>query len=162
MRAMVVAMALVLAVSAGAAWNEGETIRQFSLQDQHGRPADVDDGVRLLLVSRDMKGGGFVKEALAEVDQAFLDARRAVYVADISGMPAVVSRLFAVPAMRKRGYRVLLDRDGSATRELATPEGKVAIVTLDRLRVVRVAHATSPREVRDALGENVPPQAEGR
>jgi hypothetical protein len=153
--AAVVAAVLLAGVPAGAAWTEGETIPRLALEDQHGRRGEVDERVRLLLFTREMRAGGIVKEALADADQALLEARRAVYVADISGMPAVVSRLFAVPAMRRRAYRVLLDRDGAATEGLPAVEGKVTVVALDRLRITRITHATSAAE----LGELLRPPA---
>lgn len=152
MRLTAVLAALLLASGTLAAgWVEGDTIRPVALEDQHGRRGEIDERVRVLLFTRDMGGGGVVKEALADADQAFLDARGVVYVADIGGMPAMISRLFALPAMRKRPYRVLVDRDGSATREFPRAEGKATVILLDRLRVMRVSYAASAAELKAAL-----------
>ena len=152
MRAAPVALALLVAALAGAEpYGVGTTLRPFALEDQHGDRIDVGEAVRILVVSRDMDAGDVVKTALGEADQAFLDRRGALYVADISRMPAMVSRLIAVPRMRKRPYRVLLDREGDVTRDLPSVEKKPTVLFLDRLRIVRVMHPATAADLRSAL-----------
>jgi hypothetical protein len=144
-------LALVAAVAWAGPYAVGETVRRFTALDQHGRQADVDERVRIVVVSRDMDAGSVVKQALADADQRWLDERRAVYVADVSGMPALVSRIIALPRMRRRAYRVLLDREGSLARDFPHLAGQATVVFLDALRVTRVAHAASPEELRALL-----------
>jgi len=97
-----------------------------------------------------MAAGDVVKAALGDTEQRVLDERGLVYVADISGMPAVISRMFAIPKMRKRPYRVLLDRDGAVVRDLPRVEGRPTLVALDRLRIVRIEHPASAEELKRA------------
>jgi hypothetical protein len=152
---MAVRASLVLCLVAVAAFAEplgvGSTLARRSLEDQHGKRAEIDEHVRVLVVTRDMEAGDLVKKALAEVEQKTLDERGVVYVADISRMPGLVSRLFAVPRLRERPYRVLLDRDGSLARELPYVEGKPAVVSLDALRITAVAHPATVDDVRAAV-----------
>lgn len=141
----------VLGASATERYGVGATLAQRSLEDQHGVRAEVDERVELLLVTRDMKAGDLVKKALDGIPQTRLDERHALYVADISGMPALVSRLFAVPRMRERAYRVLLDRDGSVARELPHVDGKPTLVSLAALRITAITHPATVDEVRQAV-----------
>lgn len=146
---------LLLAVLGAVARAEpvavGGTLVRLALEDQHGEPAAVDEGVRVLVLSRDMKAGDVVKQALADVDQHFLDQHGAVYVADISGMPALVSKMFALPRMRARRYRVVLDRDGVTTRDLPSEKARPTVLFLDRLRVTRIVHPATAAELKAAL-----------
>jgi hypothetical protein len=151
MRRRRLATLALLAALGGAALAADEAIEPFALEDQHGVRVEVGAAVRTILLTRDMDGGGIVREALAGLEQAYLDERRAVYVADVSGMPGVVSRLIALPRMRRRPYRVLVDRDGSVSRRLPHVAGKATAIFLDGLRIARVAHLGSPGEVRAAL-----------
>jgi hypothetical protein len=147
------ALLLVLAATLAAAepYAVGGTLRPFSLEDQHGEKAGVSERTRLLVLSRDMGAGDVVKGALADAEQRYLDERGAVYVADISGMPALVSRMIAVPRMRERKYRVLLDRDGAVGRDFPYVEKRPTVVALDQLRIVAVEHPATAAELRDAL-----------
>jgi hypothetical protein len=144
---------LVVTVVAGAQpVAVGSRLSPLKLQDQHDNAAEVGSVVRLLLFTRDMAGGTLVKDALAERDQHFLDACHAAYIADVSGMPSVVTRLMALPRMRKRPYRVLLDRDGELTASLPYVPDTATLLELEQLRVTRVAHLRTVDEVRTALG----------
>jgi hypothetical protein len=129
----------------------GGTLRPFSVEDQHGERVAVGEGLRVLLVSRDMDAGGIVKGALGDADQRFLDERGAAYVADISGMPALISRMFALPRLRERKYRVLVDRDGTIARDFPRVEKRPTLVALDGLRIVAIEHPASAGELREAL-----------
>jgi hypothetical protein len=149
-------VALLLALPAAA---EGpklvpDRLAAFELPDQHGSPQRVDGAVRVLLLSRDMDGGAVVRGALetkgAEAG-AFLSGLGAVYVADVSGMPGLVRRLFAVPRMRGRPYPVLLDTTGEATAALPAEPGRASVLWLEDLRPVRVELFDSPDALLAAL-----------
>ena len=129
----------------------GDRLTSFSLQDQHGVAHTVDGSTRLILFSRDMDGGKLLKEALSEAPEGFLEDRATVYLADISGMPKLVARLFALPSMRKRPYPVLLDRDGSTTEQLPDLEGHATLIFCQELEITRVEHVETPDAVRQAL-----------
>jgi hypothetical protein len=130
----------------------GDRLAPFELADQHGAPGKVDESVRLLLFAADMDAGDLVNQAL-EADPALTDlgARGAVFVSDIHRMPALVTRLFALPSMRRRPYRMLLDRGPGPTLRLPREEGKVSILVLDGLRIRSVAFAATPEAVAEAL-----------
>jgi hypothetical protein len=150
MRALIVL--LFAAFAHAEPYAVGSTLVPFALEDQHGKRAEIGAGVRLLMLTRDMDAGDLVKQALAATEQRVLDERHAVYVADISGMPALVSRFIAVPRMRERPYRVLLDRDRSTTRDVPSVKGKVTVLSLDALRVTGVDHLGSVEAVKGVLG----------
>jgi hypothetical protein len=158
----VVGLALLLLAGSAAAHESavGSTLEPFALDDQHGRTHRVDESVQLLLYSHDMSGGDLLKQALENVPEGYLDKRRALYVADISAMPRLVARFFAIPRLRKRAYPMLLDRDGAATAQLPGADGKATLIFLEHLRVTRLVFATTAEGVRNALGLPPPDEAE--
>ncbi|MDH0300910.1 MULTISPECIES: FAD/FMN-containing dehydrogenase [unclassified Pseudomonas] len=110
----------------------GEALAPWTLLDQHDQPYSLGPDTRILLVARDMDGAKLMKAALAERPKGYLEARHAAFVADIQRMPALISKLFAIPAMRDYSYRVLLDREGQVASRYAGAEGKVLWLTLDK------------------------------
>jgi hypothetical protein len=152
-RAPLLALAAILI--AGGAYAEpyvvGDEIAPFTLEDQHGKTRTVDASVKVILFSRDMDGGDVLKAGLADVEPGYLDGKNAVYVADISRMPRLVARMFAIPAMRDRPYAMLLDRDGKTTARLPAAEGQATLVFLDQLIVQRIANLTEAPAVRREL-----------
>lgn len=125
-------LALLLALLAGGAQalEQGERLAPWTLLDQYEKPYSLDNQLGLLLVARDMDGAKLVKAALDGKPKDFLEQRHAVFVADISRMPSVISKLFAVPAMQDYNYRVLLDRESRVAPRYEAPEGQVLVLTL--------------------------------
>ena len=131
-RVSILAIALSVAADANAEpLRAGARLPDLRLSDQHEVEATVGADDEFVIFSRDMDAGSLVKEALAEQGGATLAAAKAVYVTDITRMPALITRLFALPSMRKRDYRILLDRDGKATADFPSEEGKVTVMKLD-------------------------------
>lgn len=136
---------------------EGSVIAPLTLEDQHGVEQRVDATTRAVLLSRDMDGGAFVREALAEDGAAKLEKAGAVYVADVHRMPGPIRRWIAIPRMRDRGYPVLLDTEGDVTASLPSGEGKASWIRLESLRIVEVRLLGSTAEVEAALAGSIPP-----
>ena len=130
----------------------GDALAEISLQDQHQKDGAVDASTRILLFSRDMDGGKLLEEAFADTDEGFLAGDNAVYVSDISGMPSLVARLFAIPSMRKRPYAMLLDRSGDATQRIPDVDERATVIFLKSLTIERVEHVDSANGVRALLG----------
>jgi NADPH-dependent ferric siderophore reductase len=139
-------------VSADEPYEEGEQMAEIALEDQHGVTGAIDADTRQVLFTRDMDAGDVVKAALAQNGAALLAASGTVYVADISGMPSLVRHLFALPKMRKRGYSMLLDVDGEATRRIPGKSGSATLISLNGLKITSFRYLAETDELKAALG----------
>jgi hypothetical protein len=148
---LVLGLVLLAPLARSEPYAVGSTLEPFELADQHGELRKVDASRRLLLFTRDMQAGDVLKQALASDGKALLEGSGATYVADVSGMPALVLRMFALRKMRQRPYPMLLDRDGSTTSRLPAQPGKITLLLLDSLRVAELRYLTTADEVRGAL-----------
>ena len=131
----------------------GNWLPEFSLKDQFGEPGFVDASVRLILFSRDMEGGEILKAGLEGLPEGALSSAHIVYVSDISGMPRLVARMFALPKMRKRPYAMLLDRTGEWTALLPGTPGHATFIHLDQLRIEQIEELQSAEVVRQRIDE---------
>lgn len=129
----------------------GDTLKPFTLNDQHDQAFSLDAGTRVLLAAGDMDGAKLVKAAVAEQPKGYLEARHAVFVADIQRMPALISKLFAVPAMRDYNYRVVLDRDGQVVPQYEVGEAQVLVLQLDNGTLVSKQTFTDADALRKAI-----------
>ena len=153
MRAVISILVLAVASAAGAEpYVVGDRIEPFTLEDQYGESHTLDESVAIIAFSRDMDGGDLLKAALEDAPEGFLTGMNAVYVSDISGMPGLIARMFAIPSMRKRPYSLWLDRDGKATALLPDEEGKATLVYLSKLEITRIATLETSQEIRSQLG----------
>jgi len=133
----------------------GEKLAPWTLLDQHDQAYSFDTATHILLVAHDMDGAKLVKAALAEQPKGYLEARDAVFVADIQRMPALISKLFAIPAMRDYNYRVLLDREGRVASRYSGQDGQVQWLQL-REGVLVSQHSFADAAALKAALENAP------
>lgn len=121
----------------------GDTLQPFTITDQHGKPAQVDQATRLLMFSRDMTANKLAKAAFSQKPAQYLPDAHALYAIDVSGMPKFVTKTFAIPKMQKYVYRIFLDRDASVTTGLPAKKALVTLVHLDQLKVTAIDYAST-------------------
>jgi len=135
----------------GESFRPGTQMPAFTLEDQHGKKHEVNEQVRLILFCKEMKGNAIVSDALKKVSEDYLSKHSTFFVADTSGMPRLVARFVALPALRKRPYVVLLDPGPSVTRDFPSEKDKVTLLHLQNLKVKVIEFADNPKEVTKAI-----------
>lgn len=150
MRVLIVLLLGLMPVVAQAL-EVGERVAPWTLLDQFEQPYTLNNDTALVLVARSMDGGKLVKAALEGQPKGYLEARKGVFVADVQRMPALIAKLFAIPAMRDYSYRVLLDREGRVASRYPGAEGEVLMLSLDQGRVKALQAFSDAQKLREAL-----------
>jgi hypothetical protein len=133
----------VVAFAADTPLAPGATLQAFSIDDQHGKPGQVDEQTRVLMFSRDMTANKLAKAAFGAKPAQYLPEAHAMYLIDVSGMPSFVTKTFAIPKMQKYVYRIFLDREATKTTALPSQKKLVTVVHLDHLKVTSIEYAAS-------------------
>jgi hypothetical protein len=147
---------LLLMVLASLAMAQESPAIGWTLLDQFDKPYTANADLKVLLVAHDMAGSKLVKAALADRPQGYLESRSAAFVADISRMPAPISSLFAIPAMRDYSYRVLLDREPRVASRFPATADTVTWLQLEQGKVVASHSFDSADALRQALERGAP------
>lgn len=144
---------LMLPALAGAAELQvGDTTPALSLNDQYDKARTTLSARRFLLFSADKDGSNLADEVLDRQTGETLEPAGIVYVADISGMPSMVTKMFAMPKLRKRPYPVLLGRTAEDTRTLPRQAGRVTVIEMDGGSVTAIEFMGDANAVRVRLG----------
>lgn len=152
-RALFVLGALLFATAAAAApLAPGAAFPLLKLEDQHGKVLAVPAGTRVVLFAADKAASDLANALLAAQPDGVLDRLQAVYLADISAMPALVTRMFALPALRALPFRVGLARDGSLLADVPRQRGAVSVIRLAEGRVDQIEFASNDAQLGSALG----------
>jgi len=157
MRALCLAALLLPAVALAEPYAVGDTLPAARFDDQHGRTHILHDQVRVIVFSRDMEAGDVIKTALRDDGATLLTNAGAVYVADVSGMPGMIRRMFALPKMRQRAYPMLLDVDGATTARFPARPGQATVLVLEKLRITNAQYHPDAVGLRGALTALAPP-----
>jgi hypothetical protein len=161
--AMVLWVTLWIAVSATAApLAAGSAVPTMSLNDQHDKPVSVGPATRWVVFTAEKPVSDMVSAVLAAEPAGVADRLRLVYVADISGMPALVTRLFALPKLRELPFPIALVREPAQVAQVADvprTAGGATVLQLEGGRVIQVATARQAAELRALLGLPAKPAA---
>lgn len=144
-------LVLVASTAFAEPYAVGSTLPPIELPDQHGELRKLDESVRAIVFTRDMKAGDVAKAAVEKAGPDLFDRNSAVYIVDVKGMPSLVKMLFARPAMKRRPYRLLVDDVGDKTADIPGGATFPTVLVLDKLRVTGIENPTSVEALIAAL-----------
>jgi len=105
-------------------------IGSFDLKDQFEKKHTVNADVKTIIFSAEKETSAGLNEFLSSKEKGFLETNNAVFIADISGMPSIISYLFALPKMKKYNYNVLLIEEENDKR-FSKKEENLTVYTLE-------------------------------
>jgi len=86
-------------------------LSNFTLVDQFDKTHTVTSDTKTIIVSFEKGTGADINEFLSKKPEDFLQKNQAVFIANISGMPSIITSMFALPKMRKYKHNILLIYD---------------------------------------------------
>ncbi len=113
----------------------GQTINTIILNDQFGTTHNIDKMPRTIIMTFEKEPSAVLNEYLSKQSEGYLEKNNAVFVADISEMPAFVSKSFALPKMREYKYKVLLITDENEGATYPYQEGQITIIKTENNRI---------------------------
>lgn len=93
-----------------------DKINNFSLANQFDEKKTIDSKVNTIIVSFEKDTGKEVNEFLEQKTSDFLREHHAVFIANISGMPMIITKMFALPKMKNYKHEILLIYDENDDR----------------------------------------------
>jgi hypothetical protein len=132
-------------LEAGATWPA------LSFKDQNDQPLVADAATRHVIFAAEKPVSDMINLALGPQGKAALLQAKAIYVADISAMPAIISRMFAIPKLRELPFPVGLVREAAQTGDVPRRKGAATVITLDGGLIKQIQFAENEAQLRQAL-----------
>lgn len=143
-------MVSFVAAQAVEKYQESDGLDPFTTKDQHEKDYTLEPSVRLVIVAFEMGPGKAANSFLATKPADFLERNRAVFLADIHGMPGL-GRMFALPKMKKYPHRILLaDVEGFLAR-YPEKEAMLTVLQLDEAGKIAAIKFVEPKSGLPAL-----------
>jgi hypothetical protein len=137
-------LALLMALSFSA---QSQQLEKLDFTDQWDKQQTLNTQTQLLIFSTNKQGSEWVKSSLEAVQVTDLNAQGWLYVADISGMPGFISKMFAIPKMKDYPFAIALDREGDVTASWPRTEQGLSVFELESLEVVKQHRFQSPESL---------------
>ncbi len=125
---------LLLVATFANALNIGDATPTFDIKDQFEKKHKIAVDAKTILVAADKDTSEILRDYFLAKDAKFLSTNKAYYVADISGMPSLIAKFFALPKMKKYPFSVLLV-DEEQTKSFTKKEGNITVYTVSNGKV---------------------------
>lgn len=126
----------------------GKDVPNISIKDQFDKNHTITSNVKTILFASDKGTSEILRDFLLAKDKDFLKKNSAVYVADISGMPSLIARFFALPKMRDYPFSVLL-LDDTNKDNFDKEEGKIIVYSLENKKVKDIKKISTKEQLAD-------------
>ncbi len=135
--------------SAGAARLGDSLIME--LKDQHDQAVVISEQTNLILFAAGKSTSALMSKTLEELPPSTLKDKKAIYVADISGMPGFITKMVAIPKMQKRPYTIAVLKDDVQSKRFPQKDDAITIVKLKGGKVTEINFVAKQEEITKAL-----------
>lgn len=151
LKKLLLATFLVLGLNA-APLAVDSVVENIKIKDQHESEKIIDAKIKTILFASDKKTSDLLRDYLLPLSEKenVLEKNSAVYVADISGMPSLISKFIALPKMKKYPFSVLL-LDDTNKDNFTKEDGKIIVYSLDNGKVVKIEKISTTEELANII-----------
>ncbi|AXX85800.1 hypothetical protein [Aliarcobacter skirrowii] len=148
---IVLATLLALGLNA-ASLNIDSSIVDIKIKDQFDKVHTLNSDVKTILFASDKGTSDMLRDYLLPLSEKenVLEKNGAVYVADISGMPSLISKFIALPKMKKYPFSILL-LDDSNKENFVKEDGKIIVYSLENGKVVKIDKISTKEELANII-----------
>jgi hypothetical protein len=123
----------------------------LELKDQHDQSVAINEQTNLILFAAGKSTSALMSKTLEDLPPSTLKDKKALYVADISGMPSFITKIVAIPKMQKRPYTIALLRDEALSKRFPQKDDAITIIKLKAGKVTDITFVTKQEEIVKAL-----------
>ncbi|MCT7446570.1 hypothetical protein [Aliarcobacter skirrowii] len=142
-------LATLLALGLNAAsLSIDSSIVDIKIKDQFDKVHTLNESVKTILFASDKGTSDMLRDYLLPLSEKenVLEKNGAVYVADISGMPSLISKFIALPKMKKYPFSVLL-LDDSNKDNFVKEDGKIIVYSVVDGKITNIEKISTKEEL---------------
>lgn len=122
------------------------TVSELKIKDQFEKEHTLDSNVKTIIFSATKDESNTIKEFLNSKGNDFLTTNHIVYVADITGMPSLITKFIALPKMKNYSFPILLiDEENKVL--FPVEKDKITIITLDNSKITDVKYIKTAEDL---------------
>jgi len=131
----------------------GKELADFKLKDQFDKEHHLTNDIKKIIFAFSKPTGHLMKVYLGVRDPDYLSKRNITFIADISGMPSLIAKMFAIPDLKESKYSVLLIREKEKAKRFRNEDQKnaVMVITLDNKIVKSVKFVTNEEDLKKEI-----------
>ena len=124
----------------------GNNLPTLKIKDQFEKEHIVDANIKTILFSASKTEGTTIKEFLLTKDKDYLATTKSAYIADITGMPGIITSLIAMPKMKAYPFSVLLVYDANKGF-FPVQEDMISVISLDNGKITDIKYVKTAEDL---------------
>ncbi|RLA80592.1 MAG: hypothetical protein DRG78_10705 [Epsilonproteobacteria bacterium] len=131
----------------------GKELSAFTFKDQFEKEHSLTKDIKKVVFAFSNTTGQLMKMYVSLQPKDYLSSRDILYIADISGMPSVISKMFAIPAMKDDGFPILLikEKENAIRFRNEDQKGAVMIISLENKIIQSVKFVTNEVDLKTEI-----------
>jgi NADPH-dependent ferric siderophore reductase len=129
----------------------GDALPAINLKDQYEQAFVVPADVQVILFAAEKGTSELMTKTLETLPSGTLKDKKAVYIADISGMPGFITKMVALPRMQKLEYLIALVRDAKDAEYLPRESAKVTVIKVQQGKVSSIEYVSDMSQLSQLL-----------
>ncbi len=131
----------------------GKELAAFTFKDQFEKEHSLTSDVKKVIFVFSKPTGHIMKIYMGVRKPDYLISRDILFIADISGMPSLIAKMFAIPDMKESKYPILLIKEKENAKRFRKEEQKdaVMIITLKNKIVKNVKFVTNETDLKNEI-----------
>ena len=127
------------------------TLNRYAYESPHGKALKISNLTKTIIVSFEKDTGKLVNEYLNNKYPPYMFKHNAVFIADINEMPSIITKLFALPKMRKYKHTIYLHNTEEFAKFVPSKEEKITVIKLQNGKVKSISFISTEAELKSAL-----------
>lgn len=124
------------------------TVSELKIKDQFEKEHTLNANIKTILFASDKATSDMLRDYLLPLSEKenILEKNNAVYIADISGMPSLITKFFALPKMKKYPFKIFL-LDETNNDKFLMQENKITIYEVEDQLIKDVKYIATKEEL---------------
>lgn len=126
-------------------------LNKFEYKTPNDTMVKIPKDVKIIISSFEKDTGALVNAYLNERDAAYLKAHNAVFIADISKMPSVITTMFAIPKLKKYKHPIHINYSEGFDMVVPLKEEMVTLLFVENGKIKEIGYVATKEELRAAI-----------
>jgi hypothetical protein len=129
-----------------------DTLPTITLEDQFGETHTIDKNISKIIITFDKKSSVLANKfiSMRKDSSHYLDTKNMAFIANISAMPSLITKLFAMPKMKKYKHKILLIDDDDNDMFLSQKK-HISIYELENSKIKNIIYIKGIQELNATL-----------
>ncbi len=128
-----------------------ERLESFKYETPNAHELKVPQDTKTVLITFKKDVSEFVNEYLSTKESNFLEKNKAVYIADINKMPYIITKLFALPALRDFKHTIYLHYEEEFQTKVPKKDEQVTVLKFENQKLKSISYISTKKQLKDVF-----------